>query len=269
MKVVCDQPVMFEDSCTTQNSELAACLLTLGFSLSPDSLLALEGDGRYAGKSSWGFRGGCPGGRWTLKGVSSSGRSPWKVGGIPGWIWTGFYNYRVLIEHLRTGSPLRLCRLSGGRYAFDRYGLSPCDSAALSPLSEGEMGQYGTVNTQLAAALATLGFAPLAGEQAGTLCVAQGRMMTAWHFPARNADGSLAAEACVARWHDEGWMGQPGNEHPLCVLGDAFHNLNWCRGRWKARRTLVQVQHGVGSVLLDKDAPDEVWERAERFLNRC
>lgn len=123
---------------------------------------------------------------------------------------------------------------------------------------------HGTRNTELAAALATLGFAP---DSTG-MRIAHEVRGHVWLFPERSADGRYGLQERMARWADDAWCVQEGNTDPIAAMADAFWNLRHLRRSLRDARVYVQAQNGERTVLVRRDASAETWAKAEAFLTR-
>ena len=194
------------------------------------------------------------------------------------YIAAAFHNYRLLVESVSHGTRLRLKATAwqarpdlAAVYVFERVDPSPRLAAlacsAEAGASEEEMRifrAHGTRNTELAAALATLGFEP---GSTGTR-VAHELRGHVWLFPERSADGRYSLQERMARWADDAWCAQEGNTDPIAAMADAFWNLRHLRRSLKDARVYVQAQNGERTVLVRRDASAATWAKAERFLTK-
>jgi hypothetical protein len=133
-----------------------------------------------------------------------------------------------------------------------------------------ELGEFlatGTRNTELAAALVTLGFAPDGGV-AGGLTLAHERRGKVWMFAPVSCDGKWRLDERLARWQDDAWCGRPGNNDPIACMADGFYNLRQLRRRLRDAQVWVRAQNGRRSVMVKRDADASVWAKAERFLSK-
>ena len=225
------------------------------------------------------------------------------------YIAAAFHNYRLLVESVTHGTRLRLkatawralrlkatawqaLRLKATAwqarpdlapvYVFERVDPSPRLAAlacsAEAGASEEDMRifrAHGTRNTELAAALATLGFDPGSPPAPGGYGVTSTGTRIAhevrghvWLFPERSADGRYSLQERMARWADDAWCAQEGNTDPIAAMADAFWNLRHLRRSLRDARVYVQAQNGERTVLVRRDANAETWAKAEAFLTR-
>ena len=220
----------------------------------------------------WRFLPEHPAKRYSLRAVIAHGLDPYQAGkvrvnGTPlypeqAYIAAAFHNYRLLVESVQYGTRLRLVPC-GFLFVFERI------EAAAAPDMPGAdelrvLRVNGTRNTELAAALATLGFEPgstdtrIAHEVRGHV----------WLFPERSSDGRYSLQERMARWADDAWCAQEGNTDPIAAMADAFWNLRHLRRSLRDARVYVQAQNGQRTVLVRRDASAETWLKAEAFLTR-
>ena len=265
----------------TRSCELAALLVTMGFTPADRQMSIATGQGIPGGSLGyWRFLPDHPAKRYSLRTVISYGLDPYQAGklrvnGTPlypeqAYIAAAFHNYRLLVESVTHGTRLRL-RPCGGLYVFERDDPSPRLAAlacsAEAGASEEDMRifrAHGTRNTELAAALATLGFNP---GDTGTRIAHEVRGHV-WLFPERSTDGRYSLQERMARWADDAWCAQEGNTDPIAAMADAFWNLRHLRRGLRDARVYVQAQNGQRSVLVRRDASAETWAKAEAFLTR-
>ncbi len=178
------------------------------------------------------------------------------------YIAAAFHNYRLLVESVTHGTRLRL-RPCGGLYVFERM-----EARGVEEMPGGEelrdLRVNGTRNTELAAALATLGFNP---GDTGTRIAHEVRGHV-WLFAERSTDGRYSLQERMARWADDAWCAQDGNTDPIAAMADAFWNLRHLRRSLRDARVYVQAQNGERTVLVRRDASAETWAKAEAFLTR-
>lgn len=254
----------------TRDCELAALLVTLGFEPADKQMSIATGDGIPGGKLGyWRFLPQHPQKKFSLTAVLARGVkiTPAVAPGLPVYreqavIAAAFHNYRLLVESLTHGT--RLCLEPRGEFFV--YRRVEARAAAEHPAAADlqKLTAHGTRNTELAAALSTLGFAP---AFTGT-AVAHELTGAVWHFPAQSADGHYQLQERMARWQDAAWCAREDNNDPIACMADAFWNLRHLRRSLHDARVLVQVKNGSRSVLVRKDAAAATWERAERFLLR-
>lgn len=254
----------------TKNCELAALLVTLDFTPVDRQMTLATGQGVPGGSLGyWRFLPEHPAGRYSLRAVLKHGlneRQALQPGAYreQAYIAAAFHNYRLLIEQLMHGTRLRLERC-GYVYIFQRVEAmampEECSAAELRSF----LGT-GTRNTELAAALATLGFNPAGAEGAGVRIAHECRGHV-WMLPDRSADGRWSLQERMHRWADDAWCGQPENVDPIACMADAFYNLRQLRLGLKHAQVYVRVQNGSRSVLVRRDASKRVLDAAERFLN--
>lgn len=257
----------------TRSCELAALLVTMGFTPADRQMSIATGQGIPGGSLGyWRFLPDHPAKRYSLRTVISYGLDPYQAGkvrvnGTPlypeqAYIAAAFHNYRLLVESVTHGTRLRL-RPCGGLYVFER---DEARGVAEMPGSDElrELRVNGTRNTELAAALATLGFNP---GDTGTRIAHEVRGHV-WLFPERSEDGRYSLQERMARWADDAWCAQEGNTDPIAAMADAFWNLRHLRRGLRDARVYVQAQNGQRSVLVRRDASAETWAKAEAFLTR-
>lgn len=101
---------------------------------------------------------------------------------------------------------------------------------------------YGGVNnTELAAALVTLGFAVLdmTRLRGDGIDRRHDGGVVAWRFSETSADGRYSLAYVLQRWNDRAWLSDPTNDEPLAHIIAAFHNR---------RRLLDTIKQGVAMV---------------------
>ena len=265
---------------STKSCEMAALLVTLGFEPADRQMSVATGQGLPGGRLGyWRFLPEHPQGRYDLRVVLKNGLD---VGQSRAAIYGGrvvyreqaviaaaFHNYRMLVENVLHGVRLEAVPMGGVWVLRQREG-----AGMETEPSKGELAaffEHGTRNTELAAALVTLGFIP-AGMDGATVAGAasvqhevRGKI---WVFPERSADGMWNLTERMARWQDDVWSAQPMNSDPLACCADAFWNLRTLRRGLKEAEVYVRATNGRRSVLVRRDASDAVWGAAERFLTR-
>lgn len=265
----------------TRSCELAALLVTMGFTPADRQMSIATGTGVPGGSLGyWRFMPEHPAKRYSLRAVLSRGLDPYQAGkprvnGAPlypeqAYIAAAFHNYRLLVESVTHGTRLRLKATAWQArpdlapvYVFERD-----EARGVAEMPGGdelrELRANGTRNTELAAALATLGFMP---GDTGTRIAHEVRGHV-WLFPERSMDGRYSLQERMARWADDAWCAQEGNTDPIAAMADAFWNLRHLRRGLRDARVYVQAQNGQRSVLVRRDASAETWARAEAFLTR-
>ena len=262
----------------TRSCELAALLVTMGFTPADRQMSIAIGQGVPGGSLGyWRFLPEHPAKRYSLRAVIAHGLdayqaskgtnyelriTKYEVYPEQAYIAAAFHNYRLLVESVQHGTRLRLVPC-GFLFVFERI------EAAAAPEMPGadELRAWranGTRNTELAAALATLGFEP---GSTGTRVAHEVRGHV-WLFPERSADGRYSLQERMARWADDAWCAQEGNTDPIAAMADAFWNLRHLRRSLRDARVYVQAQNGQRSVLVRRDASAETWAKAEAFLTR-
>lgn len=263
----------------TKSCELAAILVTLGFTPVDRQLTVASGDGIPGGRLGyWRFLPLHPQRRYDLRAVLVHGVDPCQAGKCDdarhpvyreqAYMAAAMHNYRLLIEQVRHGTRLELAPC-GYLYLLRRV-----EAQGVPEMSGKEevrcMMAAGTRRTELAAGLATLGFEPVAvrqgaGASAGGVLHEGGGMM--WMFPqASRRAGEACLGECMARWADDAWSGRADNNAAIACMADCFWNLRHLRKSIAEARRLVRVQNGARSVLLAGNAPQAAWDRAARFL---
>lgn len=263
---------------STKNCELAAMLVTMGFEPVDDAMATVTGDGVPGGRLGyWRFLPTCTGGRFLLSAALANGCDPHQAAkhGTPlcpvyteqAYIAAGFHNYRMLVEQLKYGTALEL-RPCGVLYLLQRCGTgTPPDTATAAALAEHEA--HGSRNTQLAAAMATLGFTLRSASTATPVtALSHGVIPRTWYISETSLDGRWQRDERLARWANDAWCSRPQNNDPIACMADAFFNLNQLRARLQSAAGYARVQHGKKSVLLRTDAGDAAWQKAENFLTR-
>lgn len=281
----------------TRSCELAALLVTMGFTPADQQMSIATGQGVPGGSLGyWRFLPDHPARRYSLRAVIGCGLDPYQasrstkypsspigyaeageVRGTKGevypeqaYIAAAFHNYRLLVESVTHGTRLRLKATAWQArpdlapvYVFER---EEARGVAEMPAAD-ELRQLrvnGTRNTELAAALATLGFEP---GTTGTRIAHEARGHV-WLFPERSLDGRYSLQERMARWADDAWCAQEGNTDPIAAMADAFWNLRHLRRSLRDARVYVQAQNGDRTVLVRRDASAETWAKAEAFLTR-
>ena len=270
----------------TRSCELAALLVTMGFTPADRQMSIATGQGIPGGSLGyWRFLPQHPAKRYSLRTVIAYGLDPYQASKSTNYelritkyevypeqayIAAAFHNYRLLVESVTHGTRLRLKATAWQArpdlapvYVFERV---EARGVAEMPGSDElrELRVNGTRNTELAAALATLGFEP---GSTGTR-VAHELRGHVWLFPERSADGRYSLQERMARWADDAWCSQDGNTDPIAAMADAFWNLRHLRRSLRDARVYVQAQNGERTVLVRRDASAETWAKAEAFLTR-
>lgn len=265
----------------TRSCELAALLVTMGFTPADRQMSIATGTGVPGGSLGyWRFMPEHPAKRYSLRAVLSRGLDPYQASKAAArqlpvypeqaYIAAAYHNYRMLVESVVHGTRLRLVATTWpGRpdlppvYVFERV------EAAAAPEMPGadELRAFraaGTRNTELAAALATLGFMP---GDTGTRIAHEARGHV-WLFPATSMGGHWQLGERMARWADDAWCSQDGNTDPIAAMADAFWNLRHLRRGLRDAQVYIQAKNGQRTVLVRKDAGARVWAAAERFLTK-
>lgn len=263
----------------TRSCELAALLVTLGFTPADRQMSIATGTGIPGGSvGCWRFLPEHPARRYSLKAVISRGLDAFQAGKSTkhevypeqAYIAAAFHNYRLLVESVTHGTRLRLKATAWQArpdlapvYVFERdeaRGVAECPGGDELRVLRAN----GTRNTELAAALATLGFEP---GSAGTRIAHEIRGHV-WLFPERSVDGRYSLQERMARWADDAWCSQEGNTDPIACMADAFWNLRHLRRGLRNAQVFIRAQNGQRSVLVRRDAGEQVWRQAEAFLTR-
>ena len=265
----------------TRSCELAALLVTMGFTPADRQMSIATGQGVPGGSLGyWRFLPDHPAKRYSLRAVIAHGLDAYQAakpncGALPvypeqAYIAAAFHNYRLLVESVTHGTRLRLKATAwqarpdlAAVYVFERV-----EARGVAEMPGGDelrvLRVNGTRNTELAAALATLGFEP---GSTGTRIAHEVRGHV-WLFPERSADGRYSLQERMARWADDAWCAQEGNTDPIAAMADAFWNLRHLRRGLRDARVYVQAQNGERTVLVRRDASTETWAKAEAFLTR-
>ena len=265
----------------TRSCELAALLVTMGFTPADNQMSIATGQGIPGGSLGyWRFLPNHPAKRYSLRAVLAHGLDAYQAakpnsGVLPiypeqAYIAAAFHNYRLLVESVTHGTRLRLTATAWQArpdmapvYVFERV-----EARGVAELPGGDelcvLRANGTRNTELAAALATLGFEP---GDIGTGIAHEVRGHV-WLFPERSADGRYSLQERMARWADDAWCAQDGNTDPIAAMADAFWNLRHLRRSLRDARVYVQAQNGTRTVLVRRDASAATWAKAEAFLTR-
>lgn len=270
----------------TRSCELAALLVTLNFTSVDDSLTIARGDGVPGGQLGyWRFLPEHPQRLYHLGAVLERGLDPYQASKTPtpvlpvyaeqAFIAAAFHNKRLLVEHVLHGTRLRLKALTWPArpelprvYVFERVDARGVEEMAGAATVRAMM-QAGTRRTELAAAMATLGFEPTPvrdGAAQGAARVTHEQTGCTWMLPARSADGRWELNERVARFMDDAWCGRDDNRDPVACMADGFWNLRHLRKRLRDAQVLVRVSNGSRSVLVARNATDEVWNKASNFL---
>lgn len=272
----------------TRSCEMAALLATLGFEPVDRQMAIVTGDGVPGGRLGyWRFLPQHPRGRFALRTVLSGGLDVYALQraaqpdfpAAPAeqvYIAAVFHNMRLLTEQVTRGTRLRLRPLMfpaqglAAVYVFERVEARGMEELPGTQVVR-EFMSAGTRRTELAAALATLGFDPgdaqecevLAGR-GGRIAHEQGGML--WLFPNRSADGRWELQERMARWADDAWCAREENNDPIACMADACWNLRHLRKTVREAQRLVRVKNGDRTVLLSAGAGDREWKRAAEFL---
>lgn len=260
-----------EDLSSTHNCELAALLVTLGFRQADDSMQVLTGDLVAGGRCGvWRFLPALAGFRYNIKQVIRDGVNP-RLAESPkayieqAYIAAGYHNYRQVVESVMTG-----CRLSMVPCGYLHLLLRDESRAYNGVVQTADAAFAGacTINAELVAALATLGFRPerqLVGAHGPG--IAHGRAAQRWQMPPVSVDGVYRLDEVMARYGDDAWCARPGNNHPVACLADAFYNLRELRAELDDSRTLVQIAPSRGRLaIIPQHASPAVIRQAERFI---
>jgi hypothetical protein len=264
----------------TKSCEMAALLVTLNFTSVDDALTVAKGDGIPGGRLGyWRFLPQHPQGKYSLAAVLRRGLDPEQGGKVgtaaqpmyreQAFIAAAFHNKRMLVEHVMNGVRLRLDRC-GEVYVLHRVEGQGVAELSAAPVVRA-MITAGTRRTELAAAMATLGFepTPVRDEAAhGAARVTHEQSGTVWMLPEKNADGRWELQERIAKFMDDAWCGREDNTDPVACIADGFWNLRHLRRRLRDANVLVRVQNGERSVLLARNASDAQWAAASNFLKR-
>ena len=258
---------------SVSSCETAAMLITLGFHLTPKSMATLCGDGVQGGRRmEWSFTDICELNRFRLRDVLRDARNIDAHPGPQGYILAAFQNYRALKLSIAENVSLRYYRTLHGPYVLTPNGGDDFrrdatqKEIAISDAHRMDFASFGTVNTQLVAGLAAIGFEPQNTPTLNAKCVSDGHLLRTWYMPERSADGAYNVHESVARIEDSAWCSRIDNTDPRAVVSDAFWNLNACRRAAEAACGFIQCKNGRRTVLVHTHADDIEWERAERFL---
>lgn len=268
----------------TRSCEMAALLATLGFEPVDRQMAIVTGDGVPGGRLGyWRFLPQHPRGRFALRVVLAQGLDVYAMQRTPRpdfpaapaeqvYIAAVFHNMRLLTEQVTRGTRLRLRALAfpaqglPAVYVFERVEARGVEEMA-DAATVREVMRAGTRRTELAAALATLGFEPCsapAGEHGGRIEHEGGGVL--WLFPQRSADGRWELQERMAHWADDAWCAREENNDPIACMADACWNLRHLRKTVRAAQRLVRVKNGDRTVLLSAAASDREWKRASDFL---
>lgn len=264
----------------TQSCELAAILVTLNFTSVDDALTVAKGDGIPGGRLGyWRFLPEHPQRKYALAAVLKRGLDAEQAGkaGTPelpvyreqAYIAAAFHNKRMLVEHVLHGTKLKLVRC-GFLYILQRVEARGIPEMAGAPEVRSVI-SAGTRRTELAAAMATLGFEPTPvhdGALTGAARVTHEQTGVTWMLPEQSVDGRWQLQERMARFMDDAWCGREENCDPVACMADGFWNLRHIRKRLRDAQVLVRVTNGQRSVLLAKNASAEQWSRAADFLKR-
>lgn len=258
--------------------EMAALLVTLGFQPADDQMTVARGEGIPGGSAGyWRFLPICTGThQYDLKAVLAHGLSPRQAAVLPtaqmpvyeeqAYIAAAFHNYKMLLENIALGTRLRLIRC-GFLYYFVRHTPLATDPV-YTPAEMAHARAHGSNDTQMIAALATLGFEPHNANGVGKVGVDHGKALRTWYLPSRSTDGRWERDERMARWRDDAWCADPKNNDPIACMADAFFNLSQIKKQLSNAQTLIRVQNGSRSVLVSSRAAQSVWDAAETFLTK-
>lgn len=275
MKPVLPEPEKLQG---TRSCELAALLVTLNFTPADRQMAVATGDGIPGGKLGyWRFLEQHPSGSFSLRAVITHGLDPAQAAkpsteSLPvypaqAYIAAAFHNYRLLVESIRTGTHLELSPC-GYLYLFRRVEAGGVPEVPVAPMLQ-SLAAAGTRRTELAAALATLGFEPAAVRTppANLTTISHESVPVTWMLPAVSADARWQLQERMARWADDNWCAQETNADPIAVMADAFWNLRHLRRSLRDARRLISIKNGGRSVLIDAASPQKTWDRVAQFLS--
>lgn len=261
----------------TRSCELAALLVTLNFTPVDKQMSIASGDGIPGGNLGyWRFLDQHPARTYSLRTVISRGLDPEQAAKtgtdvLPvyreqAYIAAAFHNYRLLVERIRTGARLQLARC-GYLYIFRRVEAAAVPELPGAPMLQ-SLASAGTRRTELAAALATLGFEPtgVRTPPAGAATVTHEQCPVTWMLPATSADAAWQLQERMARWADDNWCAQETNRDPIACMADAFWNLRHLRRSLRDAQRLISIKNGGRSVLIAANAPQAQWDKASQFL---
>ncbi len=257
---------------STRNSELAAVLLSLGFSPVESSMTIAGGHGVRGGEQSfWRFVQQHPRRTYAMGAVLHYGTradlaAVLPAAGLPvyteqAYMCAALHNRRMLVEHAMHGTRMRL-EPCGYLYLLQRTGTRAA-AEQLDPVALAAFRACSVPSNDMAAALATLGFDPFAG---GAQTIAHSPTGTAWHFPDTAPGCTLTASEVSNLFSCRSWAAQPDNTHPIACMAAVLANLAYCRAALQDARTYVRASANGRVAWLRKDAADSTWLQAEQFL---
>lgn len=257
---------------STRNSELAAVLLSLGFSPVERSMTLAGGHGVRGGDASyWRFVQQHPRLTYAMGAVLHYGTradlaAQLPTAGLPvyteqAYMTAALHNRRMLVEHALHGTPLHLVPC-GYLYLLQRTGNRSMPDMLPEP-ALAAFRACSVPSNDLAAALATLGFDPFTG---GGTPLSHGPTGTTWHFPAATQNCSHTLAEVTNLFASREWVARSDNNHPIACMAAVLANLAYCRAAQQQARRYVRAEANGRVVWLRKDAADATWLQAEKFL---
>lgn len=110
-----------------------------------------------------------------------------------------------------------------------------------------------TSDTQLAAALLTLGIEPVHRPQR---VVRDTHTSIIWLFKPQSKCGLFDTSEMIAKWDDKAWLTDPDNEHPLCYIACQMHNYRSLINVIKKSTPMALVEKGSRTALLPLSASE-------------
>ena len=253
----------------TNDCELIAVLITLGFDSPDNALTVARGDGIEGRRGYWRFLPELPGHPYSLKQALKHGTHP-RLAERPGayrpqaYMAACLHNYRMLIEQVQHGTSL-LLQKCGYLWLLQRAG-NKVPPTRIDAQQAPAVAHARTAHTALVAGLATLGFEPLPEASTSTTAISHGRRPLSWHIPHVSSCGRFQRDEVCRLWEDEEWCARFDNDSPIAAMSDCMHNLRFLRDSLRGADEFIRVQHGRRSAWIRKDASQSAWDKAEAFL---
>lgn len=136
--------------------------------------------------------------------------------------------------------------------------LKPLPGSAGEQLFTREAPVSETSNTQLAAALITMGI-PFNECETGAIkfvgdgIQAPGGTVT-WVFAPQSKCGKYKTAELMDKWHDKEWLTDPDNEHPQAYIACAMHNYRLLIKKIHEQTPMGVVRKGSRCALIDLGA---------------
>lgn len=117
----------------------------------------------------------------------------------------------------------------------------------------------GTINnTELAAALVTLGFRVLDMQRLRGDGIRHPEGVVTWRFAPVSDDGRYMLGYVLKRWNDLAWLNDPNNTDPLAFIIAAFQNRRRLLDEIKKGEALVTIKRGRRWALVPENCSEVI-----------